>query len=153
MTTTKVAAALAALTATTSPIDSSDGEPGRGVARVHVLAPADVPALAAVFAEHGYFLEMLTCQDRRADLERLRLVYTFNVFGPSDRHLVHADLQPGAAAVSITAIYRAADWLEREVFDMFGVQFEGHPNLTRLLLPDDADFHPLLKDFGRGEDV
>ncbi len=40
---------------------------------------------------------------------------------------------------------------EREVFDLFGIHFFGHPNLKRLLLPEDADFHPLLKDFGASE--
>ncbi|MCA8972076.1 MAG: NADH-quinone oxidoreductase subunit C, partial [Planctomycetes bacterium] len=42
-----------------------------------------------------------------------------------------------------------ADWHEREAYDMYGVRFIGHPNLERILLPEDADFHALLKDFGR----
>jgi NADH-quinone oxidoreductase subunit C len=45
-------------------------------------------------------------------------------------------------------VYPGADWYEREVYDLFGIKFAGHPNLKRLLLPEDADFHPLLKDFG-----
>ncbi|MBK6847105.1 MAG: NADH-quinone oxidoreductase subunit C [Proteobacteria bacterium] len=56
-------------------------------------------------------------------------------------------------APSLVASFPAADWLEREVFDMFGVRFAGHPQLKRLLLPEDADFHPLLKDFGRMDAV
>ncbi len=50
-------------------------------------------------------------------------------------------------------MYKAADWNEREVYDMYGVTFAGHPDLKRILLPDDADFHALLKDFGRMEDA
>lgn len=61
-----------------------------------------------------------------------------------------ADARPlPIEAPSLAGSYPAANWLEREVFDMFGLRFAGHPQLERLLLPEDADFHPLLKDFGR----
>jgi NADH-quinone oxidoreductase subunit C len=48
---------------------------------------------------------------------------------------------------TLSAIYPGADWHERETHDFFGVIFSGHPDLTPLLLPEDADFHPLRKDF------
>ncbi|MCD6119863.1 NADH-quinone oxidoreductase subunit C [bacterium] len=48
---------------------------------------------------------------------------------------------------SVTKLYPTADWHEREIFDLFGVKFEGHPNLKRILLPRDFDGHPLLKDY------
>ena len=113
-------------------------------------APMAVMAdVARVFRGEDYVLEMLTCEDRRHDLEKMRMVYTFNCLGPADRHLILVDLEPDEEASSLVEIFAAADWFEREVYDMYGVGFRDHPDLKRLLLPDDADFHALLKDFGR----
>ncbi len=51
---------------------------------------------------------------------------------------------------SVTAVYPTADWQERETYDMFGVVFEGHPNLTRILMPDDWEGYPQRKDYPLG---
>jgi NADH-quinone oxidoreductase subunit C len=61
---------------------------------------------------------------------------------------------PAPSISSVTSIWKAADWMEREVFDMFGVVFEGHPDLRRILTWDGFKAHPLRKDYplrGRGE--
>jgi NADH-quinone oxidoreductase subunit C len=61
---------------------------------------------------------------------------------------------PNPQLPSVFPLWRSADWLEREVFDMFGISFPGHPDLRRLLLPPEFVSHPLRKDYplaGRGE--
>jgi NADH-quinone oxidoreductase subunit C len=62
---------------------------------------------------------------------------------------VRVPLEGGESVPTISGAYDAALWYEREVFDLFGIRFDGHPDLRRLLLPEDADFHPLRKGFGK----
>jgi len=135
-------------------LESAADEHGKnGFHHRHVCAPKSLLAIAHAFDAAGFFLEMLTAEDRRADLEKMRLVYTWNRFGAVERHLLTCDLEVGASAPTIVPATSAADWMEREVYDMYGVRFDGHPDLKRILLPDDSDFHALLKDFGRIEDA
>ncbi len=122
----------------------------------HTRATVEASAvleLACIFKDAGYYLEMLTCEDRRDPEGVMRLVYAFNRLGQVDRFLVTSDLAEGQPSRTISEVFPAADWYEREVFDMYGVGFNEHPNLTRILLPEDADFHALLKDYGRPEDA
>lgn len=129
-----------------------------GIHHRHVATASSLVALAERFRAAGYILEMVSGEDRRGDLGSLRVAYTFNripgllgATGPVERHLVVVAVELGGTLPSLCGVYRAANWMEREVFDMYGVRFADHPQLERILLPDDADFHALLKDFGKME--
>ena len=124
----------------------ADGDYAKTGYHLEVAArPDQMPEVAQAMLAHGCFLESLTAVDLR---ESFSLVYHFANFSELCRTAVHASLPKGAQAPTISHIYPGADWYEREVYDLFGIKFAGHPNLKRILLPDDADFHPLLKDFG-----
>ncbi len=119
----------------------------------------ELVAIAETGAKAGYILEMMTCEDRREDAQAMRLCYTFNDLRSVDRHLIQIDVAGEGEddltyhAPTLTEIYGGADWFEREVFDMYGVVFDDHPELERILLPEDADFFALRRDFGRIEDA
>jgi NADH-quinone oxidoreductase subunit C len=62
--------------------------------------------------------------------------------------LMKTRLGPGVSACpSLVPLYKGADWMERECYDMFGIRFDGHPDLRRILLADDWEGHPLLKSY------
>ena len=69
---------------------------------------------------------------------------------PPRRVRVQVWLDEGESVPSVVDVWPAADWHEREAFDLFGIQFDGHPNLVRILMPDDWDGYPLRKDYPIG---
>jgi NADH-quinone oxidoreductase subunit C len=106
----------------------------------------EVVALAQAAREADCFLESITAADFT---EGVQILYQFNSFSSVIRTLVRVQLVRNESVPTISSIYNAALWYEREVFDLYGIRFDSHPDLRRILLPEDADFHPLLKDYGK----
>ena len=90
----------------------------------------------------------LTAVDYPKREKRFEVIYELYSFPRNERLRLKAPLGDGETIESVVSVWGAADWLEREVFDMFGIRFEHHPNLRRILLPDEWQGHPLRKDYG-----
>jgi NADH-quinone oxidoreductase subunit C len=100
----------------------------------------------------------VTCVDYlhyRDAKDRFGLVYLLANAETNERITVRTFVNdPGPAVPSVVSLWKGAEWLEREVWDMFGIRFEGHPDLRRILLPEEFTAHPLRKDYplqGLGE--
>jgi NADH-quinone oxidoreductase subunit C len=78
----------------------------------------------------------------------LGVVYHLQSMSLMHRIVLKVELPRASASLpSVASIWRTADWHEREVYDLFGILFEGHPDLRRIFLPDDWEGHPLRKDY------
>lgn len=112
-----------------------------------VLIPVSgIREAAAAIDKAGFFLETITGLDFEDTRE---LVYHFNLYRERSRVAVRVLCGQDQTPESISDIFRGAGWLEREVHEFFGIVFMGNPDLRPLLLPEDADYHPLLKNFGK----
>lgn len=94
------------------------------------------------------FLSDLTCVDRYPQEPRFEVNYHLLSHTRKERVRLKVKLAGDDASLeSITSVWPAANFFEREVYDLFGVRFLGHPNLRRILMPDNWDGHPLRKDY------
>jgi NADH-quinone oxidoreductase subunit C len=80
--------------------------------------------------------------------EQFEVIYILYSFANNTRIRVKTTLPENTEVRSVVPLWPTADWLEREVFDMFGIRFAGHPQLKRILLPDEWKGYPLRKDYG-----
>jgi len=113
------------------------------------IAAGQIRAAAATVQAAGYnFFEDVTAVDWFPSSPRFQLSYHIlsHIYKERIRLRVMVDGE-SPAVESISAVWPAADFYEREVFDLFGIRFEGHPNLKRIMMPDEWQGHPLRKDY------
>ena len=107
--------------------------------------------LACLRDSAGCDFEMLTdltCVDRLGEEPRFEVVYHLYSVDRNQRVRVKARVPEQRPEIdSVAGLYASANWMEREVFDLYGVVFRDHPNLRRLLLYEEFDGHPLRKDY------
>ncbi|HEY7728097.1 MAG TPA: NADH-quinone oxidoreductase subunit C [Candidatus Eisenbacteria bacterium] len=126
----------------------------RGQLSLYISPPSLLDALRFLKTDPELLFDMLTdvtSVDRLPFLEpgepRFEVVYNLYSLTFNRRVLVKVPLADGAAIASATALWGTANFLEREVYDLMGIVFSGHPNLERILTPEGWLGHPLRKDF------
>lgn len=111
------------------------------------VAPSQVVAAAQIVDRAGFAIDAITGVDWIAE-NQMEVVYDY--FHPTESvHVVVRTRIPRETPElpTISPVFPGANWHERETHDFFGIHFIGHPNLKPFLLPEDADFHPLRKDY------
>jgi NADH-quinone oxidoreductase subunit C len=107
-----------------------------------------VPVIEFLKLKAGFdYLVDITAVDWPKRAERFDLVYILYSFSRNERVRVKTQIAEGYRPASVVGLHLTANWLEREVFDMFGIEFAGHPDLRRILMPDEWQGHPLRKDY------
>ena len=127
--------------------------------RIVVPAESLQPLLAFMKQDLGFdMLAELTAVDYleyEGATDRFGVVYVVVNTKTGERLIIKTFVNdPDPVLPSVYSLWKSADWLEREVYDMFGIKFSGHPDLRRILTPDEFSAYPLRKDYplkGRGE--
>ena len=93
-------------------------------------------------------LSAVTAVDWYPQEPRFEVIYHLHSLDRNERLRLKCRLAVGGAEIdSVTVVWRSANWYEREVFDLFGILFRNHPNLRRIMMPEDWEGHPLRKDY------
>jgi len=126
----------------------TDAKYDRGELTLTVAAEEICAAAAAVQAAGYNFFEDMTAVDWYPASPRFQLSY--HILSHSFKEYIRLRVLlegESPSAASITPVWPSANFYEREVFDLFGIRFEGHPNLRRIMMPDEWQGHPLRKDY------
>ena len=113
-----------------------------------VKPDAAIPVVEFLKLEGDFdYLVDLTAVDWPKREARFDLVYILYSFARNERVRVKTNIADGFKPQTAVGVHLTANWLEREVFDMFGIDFEGHPDMRRILLPEEWQGYPLRKDY------
>ena len=114
-----------------------------------VLIPAEswLPAFTALKGAGFEFLVDHTAVDYPERQPRFTVLAIPMNLATQERLIVKARVAEGASIASLTPLWKSADWAERETYDMFGIDFAGHPELTRIYMPQDYEGWPMRRDF------
>jgi NADH-quinone oxidoreductase subunit C len=119
------------------------------------IAAAEWPTHAQRLHDEGWQVMDLHGLDRlrlSPNEPRFEVVVQLINHESKERQTVHVTAEGDDPAVpSVTGIWPTVNFMERETFDLYGIGFDGHPNLTRILMPDEWEGHPLRKDYGVGK--
>ena len=136
-------------------VEAFDGEAVHGATLQHgdltlEIAAGQIASICGFLKYDQRFVRIstVTSVDRYPAEPRFEIVYHLHSIERNQRVRLKA-LLPGTdpAIESVTGVWRGANWYEREVFDLFGIRFLNHPDLRRILMPDDWEGHPLRKDY------
>jgi len=114
------------------------------------IAPAAIVEVCAFLKNQQQFVRLsgITGVDWLPADPRFEVVYLLHSLSHNQRLRLKCWIAETSPEIdSVTGIWRTANWYEREVFDMFGIRFRNHPDLTRILMPTDWEGHPLRKDY------
>ncbi len=119
----------------------------------------DIVAVCSVLKEHpamqfDYLADLCGVDYLDRHPQRYQVVYNLYSISLNHRVRLKVDLDEGETIDSVSEIWKTANWHERELYDMFGIHVTGHPDLKRILMPEDWEGHPLRKDYplqGKGQ--
>lgn len=119
-----------------------------GLPTLSVTRAALEPMLRALKEQAGFeSATFVTAVDRLGRTPRFELVHQLHSLAHNERVRLHTALEEGESAPTCTHLWPGAAYMERECYDMFGIEFAGHAGLRRLLMPEGYGHHPLRKDF------
>ena len=128
------------------------GEVTDALGEVTVVVPREaiVDVCWVLKTQHGFDLLADLCGGDLGPEEDPRFEVNYHLFSTQHYNRLRLKVllaEDDAKVTTVTSVWKTADWHERETYDLFGVVFEGHPDLRRILLPSDFDGHALRKDY------